>query len=119
MEHASPQHRRRGPSSRACAGWLQIAAVGRERQMPFLVVAGNNLGQRGPTHYRGTFRERPPHADALADDSEYNRLFQWYCDVGGESGVVEDLDRARALLVRLRHDVGRKDFELVEARRAG
>lgn len=86
--------------------------------MPLLVVAGNNLGARGVSNYRGTFRERPPYGDGLPDGAEYNRLFHWYCEEGGESGVVDDLDRARALLRLLRADVRRKDFELIEATRA-
>lgn len=87
--------------------------------MPLLLVAGNELGARGAPNYRGTCRERPPHADELTEESEYNKLFQWYCKAGGESGVVDDLDLALEMRRLLHTQLGRLDFELIEATRLG
>ena len=87
--------------------------------MPFLVLAGNALGPRGVANYRGTCRSSPPHADDLPDDSEYNELFFWYCDEDYRSDGVQDPDRARRLLQLVRVELGRLDFEVVEAVRLG
>jgi hypothetical protein len=81
--------------------------------MPLLVVGENMLGARGSAKYRGTYREAPPHADVLPEDSEYNRLFAWYCESEYQSGV-EDPARARRLLGLVRVQVGRRDFEMIE-----
>jgi hypothetical protein len=83
-----------------------------ENRMPLFILGGNMLGARGAVGYRGTYREAPPHSDVLREDSEYNRLFAWYCSAG-QCGV-EDADRARRLFSLLRSQVGRGDFEMVE-----
>lgn len=90
-----------------------------ENGVPFLVLGANNLGARGARNYRGTCRERPPFATSLPADGEYNALFSWYCEAGGESGAVNDVAKAVRLTQLLRQALDRKEFELVEAVRAG
>ena len=87
--------------------------------MPFVVVGENELGARGAANYRGTGRMRPPHGDDLPEDAEYNRMFFWYCEEGGESGVVSDFSRAQRLTDLLHSELGRSEFELIEVTRVG
>jgi hypothetical protein len=87
--------------------------------MPFILLGHNLLDPDGSTNYRGTARERPPYLDGTSDDSEYNRLVAWYFQAGGDALAVEDLARARRLAELLVTEVGRVDFELVEAVQAG
>ncbi len=44
--------------------------------------------------YRGTYRAHPSHCDELPDDHEINKLFFWFLEEGGESGVVRDITKA-------------------------
>jgi len=87
--------------------------------MALLILGENMLGKRGAHNYRGTYREGPPHADALPENSEYNRLFQWYCKHECKSDGANDPDRIRRLATLLRSEVGRKNFEIIEALRVG
>ncbi len=85
--------------------------------MRYLILGENVLGAHGAKNYRGTYRRSPPHADRLPADSEYNRLFDWYCQEDyGEAGV-QDLERVARLLQLLQTDLRRSEFELIAAAR--
>lgn len=64
--------------------------------------------------YRGTYRSHPTFCRNHAEGDEVNRLFFWFLDEGGESGVVHDVARALryAQLLNEQHDGER--FEVVE-----
>lgn len=44
--------------------------------------------------YRGTYRAHPTYCEALQEDHEINKLFLWFLEEGGESGLVHDLSKA-------------------------
>lgn len=66
--------------------------------------------------YRGTYRSHPSHCEQLPDDHEINRLFFWFIEEGGQSGVVADLPKAQRFAklwnARLKDS---QRFEVVEA----
>lgn len=45
-------------------------------------------------HYRGTYRAHPTYCEAVQKDHEINKLFFWFLEEGGESGLVHDLTKA-------------------------
>jgi hypothetical protein len=48
--------------------------------------------------YQGTDKIPPHYVDGLPEEAEVNRLFLWYCEEGGESGLVHNLSAARQLV---------------------
>lgn len=83
--------------------------------MNLLILGGPSLPQRAPNLcYRGTFRRHPYHFDALSEDHEFNQLFYWFLDEGGETGVVHDLSKAVSLVEAIGSYSVEKGFEVVE-----
>jgi hypothetical protein len=64
--------------------------------------------------YRGTDRITPYYVDGLPDDHPVNQAFFWYCDEGGELGVVHDLARARNLVELYRALETSQYFEIIQ-----
>lgn len=46
------------------------------------------------TIYKGTYRTSPTFVEGLDGDSRSNKLFRWYVEEGGESGVVTTIEKA-------------------------
>jgi len=70
-------------------------------------------------HYRGTYRAHPTYCEAVPKDHEINRLFFWFLEEGGESGLVHDLTKAlryaELLNMHLSHfRPGFSHFEVIE-----
>lgn len=64
--------------------------------------------------YRGTYRAHPSHCDNLSDDQEINKLFFWFLEEGGESGVVRDVTKALRLAQLWNARLKENRFEVVE-----
>lgn len=64
--------------------------------------------------YRGTERAHPTYCDSLPEEHEINRLFLWFLEEGGESGVVHDLKKARRYAELLKLHVKDQSFEVIE-----
>jgi hypothetical protein len=62
--------------------------------MKVLILDGPRDPRCECPNYRGTYRAHPTFCDALPEDDEINKLFFWFLEVGGELGVVDDLDKA-------------------------
>ncbi len=83
-----------------------------------LLILGHSKSKLGQSQfYRGTDRPRPYYCDLLAPDHPLNKAFLWYCDEGGETGVVHD--SAKSLnLVELYHDLTPpQEFEIIQVER--
>jgi hypothetical protein len=66
--------------------------------------------------YRGTSRIGPTYCGELPADHEINRLFRWYIDEGGETGVVHNLPNAiRFAHLCNSHMASNGHFEVIEA----
>ena len=65
--------------------------------------------------YRGTERAHPSHCDSLPHEHELNKLFFWFLREGGETGVVQNLQKAMRFC-ELWNDrlTDEKKFEVVE-----
>ena len=70
--------------------------------------SGRNLS------YRGTFRINPTYCDDLPSDHELNKLFMWYLEEGGESGVVHDLPKAIRIAELCNAQAPQHQFEVLE-----
>jgi len=56
----------------------------------------------------------PGHFDSLPEDHEFNKLFHWYLEEGGETGVVHDVSKAKKLANAANVNSGDEKFEVVE-----
>jgi hypothetical protein len=63
--------------------------------------------------YRGTDRTGPIHCDAVAENHEINKLFEWYLEET-ESGFIRDLAKARRYAALCNQHFPGKQFELIE-----
>ncbi|MCY2929591.1 MAG: hypothetical protein NTV86_08875 [Planctomycetota bacterium] len=68
----------------------------------------------GNPRYRGTYRAVPSYCDNLPPDHEINRMFMWYLEEGGESGVVRDLSKACRFADSWNTHLGQRAFEVIE-----
>lgn len=84
--------------------------------MPRLLILGEPFPWVNPI-YRGTYRHNPYHIDSLPDDHEVNRMFFWFCEEGGEVGVVHSLAKAQRLVQAYRQIDPPQFFEVVEVLR--
>lgn len=64
--------------------------------------------------YRGTDRAHPTYCDSQPEDHEINRLFFWFLEEGGESGVVHDLEKATRYAELLNLHLADQRFEVIE-----
>ncbi len=62
-----------------------------------LIIRGRAQYSSSPS-YRGTYRSTPHYVDNAGPEHEVNQLFRWYCDEGGDLGVVHELEKARKLV---------------------
>jgi hypothetical protein len=77
------------------------------------LVLGGNYSYNDP-HYRGTHRFTPYHYDAASESHEVNQAFLWYCEAGGQTGIVHDLAKVFSLVEAYR-SVG-QNFDVVEVK---
>jgi hypothetical protein len=63
-------------------------------KLRILAQVNNNRAQS----YRGTDRATPYYCDGLGDDHPANQAFFWYCQEGGELGVVHNPVKAQNLV---------------------
>ena len=83
--------------------------------MNLLILGGPCNPQRDPNpKYRGTYRSCPRHFDSLPEDHEFNEMFYWLLEEGGETGVVRDLAKAIALAEASNSYLEEKKFEVIE-----
>jgi hypothetical protein len=83
--------------------------------MKLLILDGPRDPRCKCPNYRGTYRAHPTFCDALPENDEINRLFFWFLEVGGELGVVDDLDKALRFAALWNNQTARQGhFEVVE-----
>jgi hypothetical protein len=83
--------------------------------MKLLILDGHSFPNPGRNPaYRGTDRARPTYCDSFPDEHEINRLFFWYLDEGGESGVVHDIQKAERYAELLNFQFRDTSFEVME-----
>jgi hypothetical protein len=86
-----------------------------ENPMNLLLLNGPSSPELGRNpHYRGTDRAHPTYCDSLPKQHEINRLFFWFLEEGGESGVVHDLEKAKRYAELLNLLVKEQSFEVIE-----
>jgi hypothetical protein len=85
-----------------------------------LLILGHNLNpKRRHIPYRGTYRSHPTYCRQVSEDHEVNQAFLWFCQEGGESGVIHDLNRAKSL-IRTYHQISPpQEFDLVQVLEPG
>ncbi len=69
--------------------------------------------------YRGTDRVTPYYVDSLSEDHQVNQCFLWYCEEGGELGVVHNFTRAKELVLAYHELRPPQHFEIVEVAKNG
>lgn len=69
---------------------------------------------KGCPTYRGTYRSHPYYCDQVQENHEVNQAFFWFCEEGGEIGVVHDIVRAKHLISAYENLSPPQHFELVE-----
>src|SRR5512135_2931490 len=82
--------------------------------MNLLILDGPRYPRSNKPLYRGTYRAHPSHCDKLSDDQEINKLFFWFLEEGGESGVVQDVTKALRLSQLWNAHLKENRFEVVE-----
>jgi hypothetical protein len=83
--------------------------------MKLLILDGPRDPRCACSNYRGTYRAHPTFCDALPENDEINKLFFWFLEVGGELGVVDNLDKALRFAALWNKQVTRPgNFEVVE-----
>jgi hypothetical protein len=83
--------------------------------MNLLILSGPSNPQYDPNpKYRGTRRSWVRHFDSLPEDHQYNKMFYWLLEEGGETGVVHDLVKAVALAEASNSYAQQKEFEVIE-----
>ncbi len=78
-----------------------------------ILILGFGTPKASPA-YRGTCRATPHHVDSLGEDHPVNQAFLWYCEEGGEFGLVHDLAKARELVREYKKLQTPHHFEIIE-----
>ena len=65
--------------------------------------------------YKGTFRAHPSYHSELPRDHAVNQAFYRFLELGGESGVIHDLEQARNIVSQYSHVDPPIQFSIVEA----
>jgi hypothetical protein len=78
-----------------------------------ILILGFGTPKASPA-YRGTDRVIPHHVDSLGEEHPVNQAFRWYCEEGGEFGLVHDLARARELVRAYKKLQPSQHFEMIE-----
>lgn len=60
-------------------------------------ILGTNMID-GYDHYKGTYRTSPDYIEKLPEDSEVNKFFSWYMEVGGEFHIINDIEKAKKIV---------------------
>jgi hypothetical protein len=82
--------------------------------MKYLIRDGQSYPvSEASASYRGTDRNGPIYCDALPQNHEINKLFDWYLEET-ESGFLQDLARARRYVALCNQHFPGKQFELIE-----
>ena len=87
--------------------------------MNLLILSGPQNPNGNPNlEYRGTYRSGPSYADWLPKDHEFNRLFMWFIQEGGELGIVNNLSLASKFAKLCNLYLAPRKFEVIEATEA-
>jgi hypothetical protein len=77
----------------------------------FTILGTNMLD--GYDHYKGTYRTSPSYIEELPENSEVNKLFRWYIDVGGELEIISDIEQAKKIVEIYKNLTPPQIFEVV------
>lgn len=80
--------------------------------MNFRILGQTTKGQ--PINYRGESRATPYYCEELGNSHRVNQLFFWYCDEGGEDGIVHNLKKALELVTAYAQLDPPQIFEIIE-----
>jgi hypothetical protein len=65
---------------------------------PQLLILDKKVVSRSRFTYLGVNRYTPSYQESYPPDSRVNQAFRWFCEYGGESGIVHDLESAKELV---------------------